>query len=287
MLYNPKPGSSFLPALFAAIPTPATDVHITADTTLSADLFCISLVVDAGITLSTNNRRIFCLGAVLNNGTIANNGGAGGAGTAIAGGAAGSNSVGGALPRGLAGGAGKIGAFNGGNAASCANYLGYTPKNGGSTGLHTGGTGTAFSTAIINGFTFYMLTNIFSIPYILSGGSLAFTPGGGGGGGAADVNDTGSGGGGAGGGHVFIVCSTLLNSGLISANGGDGGNAFQLGPSPAGGGASGNGGIIFLCASSLSAGVTSVLGGNPGLGINGADDGETGIDGTVLSMTLT
>lgn len=100
------------------------------------------------------------------------------------------------------------------------------------------------------------------------------TFGGGGGGGSVDIANNSGGAGGNGGGIIFIIGTTLVVTGAITATGGNGGTGVASG----GGGAGGAGGSILLKSqvATLGANLITALGGSGGGGGTTGGDGGTG-----------
>lgn len=280
-LFNPKPGSTFLATLFSKLPTPATDRHITVNTHLTSDLFAISLTIDAGITLFTDNYRIFVLTKLTNNGTISNIGGNGGNGTALAGGSAGINPNDKIF---VAGTQGNNGVFNNnnGNAGfpgdSCIGMLG---SDGGTALVKSGGLGGPANRHQLSMTWLNAIASLTDISFILAHSTIDLQTNGGAGSGAADLGNAGSGGSGASGGFIAIYATVLINIGTITAKGGNAGSSFDDGITPVGGSAGGNGGIIILFTNTLTSGTLNVTPGNFSIGVHGADSGQPAADGYI------
>ncbi len=104
----------------------------------------------------------------------------------------------------------------------------------------------------------------------------------------------GSGAGGASGGVLFIVASTIVNNGTISADGGNGGNGGNpTNPSNSGfsgGGGGGGGGAVILTYETLTNNGTinasGGIGGVKGTGQGSGGDGVNGTDGTVYKLKI-
>lgn len=251
--------------------------------TLARDLYVRDLTVNSGVTIKTNNFRIFCAGTLLNNGTISNDGVAGGNASVGTPGAAGTVTALQTLTATLAGGIGGAPAGNGANGAAGVAadgpMLGGIGGDGGAAG-GTGGTGGATAnTANINAARQVEALMTGSAISAASTGKILFVKGGqGGGGGGGQAATNAGGGGGAGGGVIVIVCQTLINPGTISAKGGNGGT----GPGTAAGGGGGGGGVIVIITANLQrlVGTVAVEGGFPGLG--GAGTPTAGARGTII-----
>ena len=244
------------------------DVTISADTTLTRDMFYNSLVVNSTKVLTTAGYRIFIKNTVTINGTIRCNGGAGGAGGAGttssadnsqgaggAAGTAGSSTPTGIISGGVAGVAGGVGAGaavpagSGNSGTNSTNSIGMSSGvSGGTGGLNgmsggnpagIGGSGGSTTTKVI--------PRAFSCAFDTSyNGSLLTANAG-----------SGSGGGGS-----------------IAASFSGGDTNARCGGSGGGGGSGGSGGILPIYAKNIvvsSTGSIEAKGGNGGNGGNGAD----------------
>lgn len=255
--------------------------------TLARDIYVRDMTVNSGVTIKTNNFRIFHAGTLLNNGTISNDGVAGGNAAVGTPGAAGTVTALQTLAATLAGGIG--GAIAGAGAAGAVGVaadgplLGGTGGTGGTAGAAGGAGGATANTPNINNA--HQLDSLMtgSAVSAASTGKILFLKGGqGGGGGGGQAATNAGGGGGAGGGIVLIVGQTLINNGTISAKGGAGGTAAGT---AAGGGGGGGGVIILLTANAQRlTGTLSVDGGFPGVG--GAGTPTAGARGTLLVQRL-
>ena len=251
-------------------------VTISADTSLTRDMFYTNLTIDAGKTLSPSGFRIFCTGTLTNNGIISNLGNNGSNGVGITGGAGGVASAEGSLPGPIAGvdggdggapvwgsSVGNVGT-NGGAGTSVAKSFGNAVVagsdggSGGSCNFAGGGGGSGGALGAVTGTIFNTPKN-FTSAYLLvdfrpttTVFEIAATAGGaaGGGSGGADqatyISGAGGGGGGAGGngGMVWIASKIIVNNGAINVTGGNGGNGGNGGKGWGGlnGGAGGGGG---------------------------------------------
>lgn len=307
------------------------NVTIAADTALTRPMYYNTLTVQNGATLRTEGLPIFAKTKVTvdSGGEIcvcdpaydAIDGGAGGNGTAVAGGAAGtpgtntvfpsvypeSNSGDGGAPSG-AGTSGDSGITPFSTYFTGTLADGQIGAAGGNGGIGAGGTGGAGSTQV--GFEGYlylygtacykMLANIPTVT-IFETPSVAFItlfvnyPNGGSGGGGGGVADGGGGGGGQGASMYYplAICAyEIENNGTLSnrgGNGGNGGSGFAANSGGGGGGNGGNGGIIWLGYKTKSgSGSTSVTGGTAGTGGAGGTstgaNGTNGLSGTVIEV---
>lgn len=269
---NVTPVNLFLRQLFSS--KPLNNVHISIDTHLTADLFATSLIIDAGITLFTDNYSVFVLTHFVNNGTISNSGRNGGNGTALSGGAAGTVPADGTWQKSGAGGIGKFNGQNGASGGAVSKSLGEQGGNGGDAGIFTSPLPGACTRMTVSSELLLNTLSLTNIPYILNPPIFTVRGGSGGSSGAADLGSAGSGGGGAGGGILFVAANIISGSGLFAANGGNGGNAFDDGVTPAGGGGAGGSGVVFLFYTSFSGPTISNNYGTAGLGKRGGGDGS-------------
>ena len=290
------------------------DVIISADTSLTRDMYYDDLTVNTTKTLTTNGFKVFVKGTLntIGTGKIASNGNAGGNGATAtsdpggAGGAAGTIAYStGTLPIPLVGkGGGAGGAATGGvnngvvgvAGTNQAKALGNTDAVAGGRGADSNGTGGA------GGAAGTKTGSILSTPrsliaaynlFDLSSGTItqfgvAPSGGGGGGGGYTATNSGGgAGGGGSGssGGVVWIAARFVANitAQAIGGDGGAGGSADYVGVDGGGGGggAGGNGGAIIFLYSKLTASSLSVAGGAGGAGGTGNVAGTAGTAGNV------
>lgn len=257
-------------------------VTISANTTLTRDMFYSSLTINSGITLNTAGYKVFVSGTLLNNGTISN---AGGAGTAASGTTAGTG--GSAAPSGTLGAStsGTNGGASGGGTAATTSAVAFSM---GSTG-GTSGAGGGATNGVAAGIATYtpMRTASQAMLYglnLIGGGTGA--AGGGGGATAAGATPGAGGGGGGGGGAIVIWSSTLTNNGTITAaggNGGAGGNGISNGGNGGGGGGGGGGGFVFIIHGAITLGTITAAGGTGGTGgakTGSGTAGTTGSNGT-------
>ena len=237
-----------------------SDVIISANTTLTSDMYYRNLTVDATYTLTTNGYRVFVQEMLINNGTIGWLGINGHNGRDASGGVAGAVGMAGValtstyLGGSTAGGTGALGkTFSStghldGNAGGAApsgptSSIGGNGAAGGTGGAMTNPTdhaaiaGTAGSsvtapTAEQGGFR--SAPNALLMRIIEVAEVIKVTGGAGGAGGSsgtvandnasASANSGGGGGGGSGGGIVIVAARILINTGTITAKGGNGGN---------------------------------------------------------------
>ena len=177
------------------------DVTISADTTLTRDMYFNKLDVPAGVHLDTGGFRVFCKTKCTIDGTIRNNGGNA------------SGSGGHGAPSGTVGG-GANGGEDGQPGTSIADAAG---GNGGGNGPPGG---TAIPPAANHGG----VDALRALPYAVTGtlagtGGATLINGGAGGSGGPPSTD----GGGGGGGVVIVAAKAFSGTGQIQANGGLGG----------------------------------------------------------------
>jgi len=242
------------------------DVTISADTSLSRDMFYRNLTINSGVRLDPNGYIIFVKEKLVNNGTISragNDGTDGSPGSGGTGGSGGSEGTGlpqGSLGSSASGGIGGAGANVGGTAVAGSVGIGASPSlggnggaggSGGNAGASGGAGGVATEPAAsVGGFRALPLALLHKD--VLNDVRLLGGAGGGGGGGGEDDGTYaggGGGGGGSGGGPLVIAAKVLENNGTITAKGGNGGagGAAEGGTAGAGGqGGGGGGGDILL-----------------------------------------
>ena len=243
------------------------DVTISANTTLTRDMYYNNLTIDSTKILTTAGYRIFVKGTLTNNGTISNSG---------------SDAVAGA-----AGAAGAAGYYNGGNDGGSSDNNGGNagnPSLGGAGGAGggggTGGTVTAPS-ATLGGFRHYIAA--VTMRSTTTAGTHSAISGGAGGGGGLTSGSAGGGGGGGGG--VLMVAAKIIDnsSGIIKSNGGDGADGVG---GDAGGGGGGGGGVVVIIYNSLTLGTETASGGTKGLKSGAGADGVDGSAGLVLKLPI-
>lgn len=293
------------------------DVTISANTTLSRDMYYNNLTIQAGFTLNPTGYKIFVKNTLTVEATAVlarngNNGGNGGDGTASGGtaGSAASALASGTLAGTVASSAGGVGVTSddgsgasSGNANNTSDSFGVNGVTGGRGGKGNSGSYVATvgnagtRTAAVSGPRNLAEASIMrnsqssSFNQITSSASSSGGAGGGGNGGTP----SGGGGGGGGGGPgavVFIAARTIVNDGVISANGGNGGNGGNGRPTGqnvggGGGGGAGSGGVlVYVYQSKSGSGTYTASAGTAGTGGTGRDNTSTidptraGTDGT-------
>lgn len=266
--------------------TPASGVY-----SMNQDLAGTSVTVGSGVTLLTNNYRLFCTGRLTNNGTIGNYGldSTGSAGTSSR--PAGVfSSIPGAPAGSTSGGTGSAGSSS--SAASRAwTTVAAAPTNangagsgqgagGGSAGSSNGGTGGAVTIVPTTQGYFDLIQGVTgrSMTSQLSAGSC--------GGGGGQSGSGGGGGGGAGGqagGRCYVGAQEIDGSGVFSCKGGNGADAVLGSAAGAGGGGGGGGGfLVIVCGNISGSWTTTAAGGTGGAGAGTGNNGGNGSAGTVV-----
>jgi trimeric autotransporter adhesin len=225
-----------------------------------------SLTVNSGVTLATAGLPLQVDGPVVDNGTIENNG----------------SPASGSSPGPLAGDliyaafTGASGTTNQGVAAGAASSVaaGAGGNGGASPAKGAGGTGgtvvaASGTVAWRNPYTVLAGMAVWQGMMVPLGGAA------GGGSGSGDGANPG-GAGGAGGGAVVILCRSLTNNGLISANGGPG--ATPIAGNCGGGGGGGGGTVIVVTLTPVSGGGTVTV--SPGTGGGATGTGSAGSAGS-------
>jgi hypothetical protein len=252
--------------------------------TLTRDIFLAEATINSGVTIKTNNFRIYCAGIFTNRGIVSNDGTVGGTAVTSTPGIAGAATALQTLAATLVGGAGGavagVGAAGSAAVAADGPILGGNGGTGATAGAAGGAGGNTANTANINSARTLWSALSGSAISAASTGKILFVKGGqgGGGGGGQAATNAGSGGG-AGGGVVCLIVQTLVNHGTIRANGGNGGPA--IGTAGAGGG--GGGGAVFIVSAFFQKmGMIQVLGGSPGA--SGVGTPTAGAPGTVVAI---
>jgi len=271
--------------------------------TLTRDTFASSMTVDAGVEVVTGGYRLFVLGALVLNGKITSNGGAGSDGGVTAGGTGGvrpwdpatkplnsgvTNGVtftGGAADAG-SGGSGSAGQPPTSTHIGGAIGIGAAGSDGGSLqggggGANNAGTGGGTVTALPTTNQFLNAHHGFVIAQAVAGRNVVnaqlgtSSSGGGGHGAAGDAVGGGGGGGGASGANGVVCARTITGVGSIEARGGNGGAS---GGTKGGGGGGGGGGIATVVTSGAFPTVSVVggAGGARGGAVNTTDGGDGG-----------
>jgi len=266
------------------------NVTISGNTTLATNGYYNNLTVNAGVTLTTGNFRIFVKGTLTVQATGRINHAINPATDGQSGGGAG---LGGTIQTvracyvgqpGVNGGAGGTAAGTNGIVGYAVNpAIGVAGSAGGAGGAGSGGAG---GTAGGAGARTFIAARYAQTALMFNQNTLmmASAGGGSGGGGGGDGTAGGGGGGsGSGGSAIHIFANTVNNLGTIESLGGNGGN----GGSPAagnrgggGGGAGGSGGVIYLLCKTMTAlGTMSVAGGTGGTGGAASGSGGNGANG--------
>jgi hypothetical protein len=277
------------------------DVTISANTSLSRDMYYNNLTINSGFTLNPNGYKIFVkniltIQATAILGRMGNVGGVGGNGSTVGGtgGTAAAALAAGTLAGTVAAAAGGDGVANDG-AGSAGGTGTNTTESFGAAGVSGGGGGNGNGGGPSAGGAGGTVTAAVSGPRNLAEASImrnsqsgsfnqikssASSGGGGGGGGRGGGPDGGGGGGGGGGpgGMVFVAARTIINDGSMTANGGVGGNGGNgrvtgLNVGGGGGGGGGSGGVlVYIYQSKSGSGVYTANGGVGGTGGTGRDN---------------
>jgi hypothetical protein len=259
------------------------DVIISADTTITRDMYYRNLTFTGAYNLLTISCRIFVTDTLnLANGTLSCNGGIGVPSSAVGTGGGAASSTAKSLGFGTAGGAGGFSSTAGlpGGPHTPNTRLGGLGGAGGASGARSGGLG---GTGTVNPDTSGGLGIFKCGEFAINGRNVlnAQMNGGTAGGGGGGPN----GGGGGGGGGCIVVCARniVATTGGIYANGGNGST-----PSASGGGGGGGGGggyIVVITTSNIS---TLLLGVNGGLGgvSPSATSGQPGANGNVYKIII-
>lgn len=252
------------------------NVTISANTTITRDMYYDTLTVDSTFTLDADGFIVFAKTAAVINGNIANNG-ANGSGT-TGGAAAGSGTIGG----GSAGGAGDTGA-NGVAGSALSDGVGAAGGQGGNGGTGSGAAGGSVTApTAAKGGTQIIKSLIRAVTGRLNDATI-FNGGSGGGGGGRGSTTGGAGGGG--GGVCLVIAKAVSGSGKIQANGGNGADGAA---NDGGGGGGGGGGVVILVCDSVTGVTLEAAGGNGGgSGAGGGGlDGDPGSNGTTIQHVI-
>lgn len=264
------------------------NVTISADTTLTRDMYYNNLTINNGIKLYANGYRIFVKGTTttIGTGNIQANGGNGGSASGTTPGTAGVATPSGTIAGGVNGVAGVNGGGNDpGNAGiSKTNVIGTLTAPSGAGGGVAGGVGGTATVASPTITAPILPILLYAINVANASGMYQPTSGSGGG---ADSNNNGTtrpgGGSGASGGIVFLCSKNIVFSATdsVQVKGGNGGNGIANGLGNSGSGAGGNGGVIILIYRSISGttltAASACAGGTGGTGGNAASNGNTGV----------
>lgn len=288
---------------FDGVTTPVCGATLSgAIYTMARDIAAMNMTVSTGVTLRTDNFRVFVYSTLTLTGTgsIASNGdaaagrlggngagrttryyascigdGGNGANGGGAGGAASAN--GNAIPQWPAQATTAAGANGGGHGQG---------GGGGTTGANAGAGGGAIANGSVNS-GYFTAVGGFTGKADSIGTNWALCGSGGGGGGSVGGAALGGGGGGAGG-FVFVGANQCTGSGTIAAVGGNGGSPTLGGGTGAGGGGGGGGGVIAFIYSHRAGGgcTTNVAGGTGTTGVGTGTNGGNGSSGSALTYNL-
>jgi len=243
-------------------------IIIFSSTTLTSDLYCNSLMILPGVTLTTDGYNIYCSDAFINDGTIKT-------GTLSNGGSS-NGGVGGSVSNSYAG-------SGGGGGGAPPTYFSVSGGSGGSTLVPGGGGGYAIAGTGGNGSTppVPTITNSLIQSWYNNSFTNYLSGAGGGGGGWMEESIVYGGAGGSGAYGIYIQANKIV-AGTINANGGNG----DAGTNGGGGGGGGGGGVILLAYGNggYTPGSYNVSG---GLGNPTSYQGGNGGNGQVLTYQYT
>jgi hypothetical protein len=271
-------GSDGAVTLTAAGATPLPyATRVGATWTLTREVYATDFTVEAGVTVDTQGKAVWCTGTFLNNGTytlVGNSAVGGTPGAAISGSFTTSNT-----------GAAGLSISANGSAPTGTGFaaLASATVAGGNAGIRTGGSAISTFSTILAPFPVYT-TLWYGITRMCRTTQVAGASGGASG--ATDLSGGGTGTSGAGAGGVPVLAIIARNfnntAGTIQSIGGNGGNAVTTGAGIAGGGSASNGGGIYIATySNLGTGTIQSIGGTGGLGSNGGGNGGNGSAGPV------
>jgi hypothetical protein len=270
------PGTDGAVTLTAAGATPLPyATRVGATWTLTREIYATNFTVEAGVTVDTQGRGVWCTGTFTNRGTY---------------GVYGASAVGatpGSLPDtasfnfgGLSSGAvGSSLSGNGSGSSSYAQALNLNPLPGGNAGVRTGG---ASNSAYTTGAATFPTLATAWYPITRSSRNFSVVASRGGAAGAVDLSGGGTGTSGGGASYLPILPVMARNldalGGTFQMVGGNGGNAVFTGAGIAGGGGACNGGVLYvLTANLIDIGTVQSVGGTGGLGANGGLNGANGV----------
>jgi hypothetical protein len=235
-VYNPNLGIGSVPGggvQYASFGSGADGaVTISADTTLTRDMYYTTLVVGAGKILTTAGWKIYASTSITNNGTISNNGL--------------SPTV---YTLGLPGAGGSLGAGGtGGMAAAAPGVSGSPPSPATIMGGLGGNASSGALGGVVNGASGLNKSNY-----------TATSISGGGGGAGSTYSWQGKG---AGGGGVVMISSPIVtNNGVVSALGGNGVTTY--------GGGGGGGGVVLIVSTTRTGNAATAAAGTADAGCIG------------------
>jgi hypothetical protein len=289
---------------FDGVTTPVCGATLSGSVyTLARDVDAMNMTVSTGVTVKTDNFRVFVfvLLTLTGTGSIASNGDA--AAGRLGGNGAGRNTHFYAACTGGDGGNGANGGGAGGQGNSVPTPIPQWPPQaataaganggghgqgggGGTTGANAGGGGGAITAGTANQ-GYFTAVGGFSGKLDSYGVSWSLCGSGAGGGGSVGGAALGGGGGGAGG-FVFVGANQCTGTGTITALGGAGGSPTLGGGTGAGGGGGGGGGVVtFIYSHRVGGGcTTSVAGGIGTAGVGTGTNGGNGSSGSVLTYNL-
>jgi len=300
-----NPTDVTLTALEAAMPVPGIygdgsdgSVTISANTTLTRDMFYTDLTVNSGISLRTGGYRIFGTGTLTATGaTIHNNGedatdGLGSTrGQAGLGGSLAGQNGSAVSPSGTPGNAGAANSTPG-SGSTCINCMGAA----GGAGGDGSGSGSGGAACTVTAPVAYMGMLMRSGAGLMRGCVEGFNTSdpsgttynsqpihGGGGGGGGNGNGASPGGAGGGGGGIVLIAFRKIIGGSIEAKGGAGGDAGAA-AGGLGGGGGGGGGFVGIVCDDYQGNTPDVSGGAGGLATGTGVNGSAGSAGTYVRI---
>lgn len=294
-------GGSFVPTLFGdgsdgALTFDGTStviglVPVSNTYTLTRDVYCNGCTIDVGVTI-TGDYRMFDIGTLTLNGTIARDGNSG---TGVTGGAARTTRfmISGGTNGGNGGSSAGGLAIGGGTANPCYReptpvcVAGATAAGANGVSCRGGGGGSGASgLGATSGSVVLANRNLGAIPsgwQYLSGravnNTVMYTGTGGGGGRGDSTNVKTGGGGGGGGGYLFVGANQIVGTGLVAARGGAGADGEAGGNT--GGGGGGAGGVVYVLTNGTCPTI-DVSGGAGGAGQGTGTNGGAGSIGRSL-----
>jgi hypothetical protein len=240
---------------------------------LSANVFCNNILINPGVTITTNGYGFICSGNFINDGTLIagnpSNGGTGGNP-----GAGGGNYL---LSYGASGGGGAGGTSGGGHGGAGGSTI-ISGGSGGPGNTGSGGAGGSGSTPVVPALSLSSIRGLYANGIINS-----LSGGGGGGGGNGTLGGAPGGNGGTGSYGIFIQASNIV-AGTINANGVAGTAGTTSIYNGGGGGGGGGGTLLFIYNGTYTAGSYTVSGGAGGSTPGGSGNGGAGGNGNVITF---
>ena len=208
-----------------------TSITYSTNTTLTADVYCLNLTIDPGVTVSTNGFNFYCSGAFLNEGTIVT-GNPGNGAASVSSCAAGANAA--SDPNSFGGSGAGGGSTGVGGCGGAGGNGGSTKAAGGAGGASGNNKGSSGSAAPALNPTNALVQQMYA------GGMASYLVGAGGGSGGGGGTYAGEAGG-SGGYGLFVEANSII-AGTISTAGAAG----TASPGASGGGGGGGAGSVIL-----------------------------------------